>query len=304
MNTVEETKTEMKSFLENKKVLVKPIIRPEKWSTLLSGPLDRSFMYEDTSVGISAPLDRRMGGTIKRVLDNIVKWKTAQYEEELTEEEYYERMLDRDLSLTKKLDNFWKKDPISNFDIPADGITLDLSNPEHSLKYKILLANRSKVAPANVVNPKSKMTYQFQIIDNELEENKQTSKRNIKKEAMKEYSKIEENKAALRDILLLHTNGINRNAKESWFASKVFDLADQTPDMFLSIIKDPLYTDKLFIAKALYIRELQLSGDTYKVNGMDIGGLMDTIHYFKNPKNNVIYTKIRQRIENSKEFSL
>lgn len=304
METVEETKTEMKSFLENKKVLVKPIIRPERWSTILSGPLDRPFMFENTSIGISAPLDRKMGGTIKRVLDNIIKYKTSQYEDEVTQEEFFERMLDRDLSLTKKVDNFWKKDPISNFDIPSDGITLDLSNPEHKLKYLILLANRSKVAPANVTNPKSKLTYIFQIIDTEIEEGKEESKRNKKREAANKYHKIQENKSALRDILLLHTGGINRTAKEDWLANKVFDLADQSPEKFLGIVEDGMFADKLFISKALYIKELQLIGDTYKVAGIEIGSLIDTIHYFKNPKNNVIYTKILQRIQNSREFAL
>tara|TARA_R110000868_G_scaffold363462_2_gene625747 strand:- start:3535 stop:4449 length:915 start_codon:yes stop_codon:yes gene_type:complete len=304
MKAVEDAKTEIKSFLENKKVLVKPIIRPERWSTILSGPLDRAFMFENTSIGISAPLDRKMGGTIKRVLDNIVKFKTSQYDDEVTEEEFFERMLDRDLSLTKKVDNFWKKDPIANFEIFSDGITLDLTNPEHKVKYLILLANRSKIAPAGIKNPRAKMTYQFQIIDNEVEESKQTNKRNVKKEAMLEYTKIKENKNSLRDILLLSTGGINRTAKEGWLSDKVFDFADQTPEKFLGVVKDQWYTDKLFVAKALYIREIQLVGDTYKVNGIELGDLISTIHYFKNPKNNILYTKILQRIENSKEFSL
>lgn len=299
-----EAKTEVKkvSFLQNKKVLVKPVVRPQKWVPLTGNSLDLPNLYEDTSVSLSVPLDRNMGGTLKRVLDNIEKVKTPQYDDPVTQEEFFERMLDRDLSITKKTNNFWKSDPISYVELTKDDLILDLSNPEHMLKYLILMANKSKVAGPNVKNPRQKLTYQFYIVDIDKETEKIDTKRSIKKKASRLYNEMESDLDALKDFVLLTSNGLNKNAKPNWYEDKVFDYAENKPEEFIKILEDARYKDKVFIAKALYIKEIGMVGEVYTINGMDIGKLDSLIGYLHNPKNNLVFTKIKQRIENSVEF--
>lgn len=296
------------NFLTPGKVInITPLAAAAKWSELVVGDIgtDEPFMYGDTGIGMSAPLDRSMGGTIKRVLDNVKRVETVQYPGEmLTEEQFFERILDRDLSLSKKVDNFWKKDPIAVFEIDRDGLTLNMGNPEHVLRYKILLANKRKVAGPDVTSKLLKAkNFLFKVVDNDAAEEAKEKKRNIKKEAQKLYYKYEDDKKMLRNILFIANKGQVKNPSLEWLQNQVWDFVEDDPRRFLDVVEDKNFHDKVFIAKARYIGELVVNGEQYMLaNGAPIGDLIDTINFFRNPEHDIQKNQIQARIENSREF--
>jgi len=75
------------------------------------------------------------------------------YKNPLTTDEknYLESILDIDLSIYKKNDNFWDDsngNGISQVVLTKNDNILDLSKPSDYLKYKILLANSNTICPS------------------------------------------------------------------------------------------------------------------------------------------------------------
>lgn len=171
------------------------------------------------------------------------------------------------LSVYKKEGNFWDGDidSISRVKLYKTNNYLDLSNPEDYIKYKILLANKNYIAPSlQVLQDTPKATYQFVIVREE-EANK-TAKSNMSNtmKCYKEFGKIEEDADKLR--LIIETIDGRKTApgtKLDFLQTRVNNLIQADPKLFLKVVTDSLLDTKVLIKKCIDAGII-----TYRGNGL------------------------------------
>lgn len=171
------------------------------------------------------------------------------------------------LSIYKKENNFWDGDvdSITRVKLFKHDNYLDLSNPEDYIKYKILLANKNYIAPSlQVLQDTPKATYQFVIVrENEATNSAKDNMTNTMK-CYKEFGKIEDDIDKLR--LVIETIDGRKTApgtKIDFLQTRVNNLIQADPKLFLKVVTDPLLETKVLIRKCVDEGII-----TYKGNGL------------------------------------
>lgn len=155
------------------------------------------------------------------------------------------------LSIHRKNDNFWDDSNdkgIGRVTLHKQDNYLDLSNPADYIKYKILLANKDKIAPSmQELEERPKATYEFVIISEGAETKSNLSKMDATMQCYMEFGAIKENKDIMKTVIeLLEKRPIAPQVKLDYLQGKVKDYIDADPRRFLQIV-----TDKLLPAKVL-----------------------------------------------------
>lgn len=169
------------------------------------------------------------------------------------EKEFLEKALglpDNGLSVLRKEDNYWK-----NFYVRLEKHEnrFDMSNPEDYIKVKVLKANKNLVCPdLKSLQENPKATYKYVIIA-EGEESKANMRRlSARKEAYKEYGKIEGEKDVLRLIVETMTSRpVASSVRIEQLAEKIDNLIENDAKLFLNIIQDPLLKTKVLIRNGI-----------------------------------------------------
>lgn len=191
---------------------------------------------------------------------SVPKLSTGIYVNVLTnaEKAYLENIMGFEhnrLSIHRKKDNYWNdgENDAAVVTLTKQDTILDLSNPEQYIKYKILLANKDKIAPSlQALMDSPKATYQFVLISKEDET--KAAKQNMSniQRCYKEFGKIEENKDVLRLIVeTLTGKPTAANVKLDFLQTQANDLIQGDSKMFLNVITDPLLNTKVLIKKAV-----------------------------------------------------
>lgn len=181
--------------------------------------------------------------------------RSGQLQDVLTKDEkdYLEVALglpDNGLSVYRPENNYWKSLYVR---LEKHENRLDLSKPDDYIKYKVLLANKNLICPnLKTLQEKPKATYKYVIVA-EGEETKANMKRlSARKEAYKEYGKIEDDKDTLRLIVETMTSRpVALTTKIEQLAEKIDVLIENDAKMFLTIIQDPLLKTKVLIRSAI-----------------------------------------------------
>lgn len=220
--------------LPNKQVNVRYIKRKKgmaagSWVTedhaISGGMLNKAFK------GFPAPLLKN--GSIANVLTDA-------------EKEFLEDLMNVNLSVYKNKE-FWETRQVRL--LKGDN-RLDLSNPIDYIDYKILLANKDKIAPS-LKEKDNKLTYMFVIIDENEEADLTKEAFNYKKEAFKLYSKVEDNKQILRGIVkIINKKPLSENTTMKWLNQQVENIIDSQPEKFVSLLQDSLYETKILLSDA------------------------------------------------------
>lgn len=298
-----QVKEEINQVYKNKKLKVTPIIKEGAWRSLLVNGenVKQPPLFPDCHISLTVP--KTGPGQVKRVLDNTNKIKYEKYSEKLTEQEFFERELGKSLNpyVDKEGNNFWMDDPSAFVDIPREGMTLDMSNPLDIIRYKVLQSNHRIIADIGKdVNYRT--TYVFSIIDEEEVLKSKTSERNLRKDAVKAYYKIEPDAEKLKDFLRVAGRGIAPGASKEWLENETYKIVESSPKFFLTTLEDPMFTTKLIIAKGVAIKEIFRTGkERYKFEDMEFNNQSDLITWLRNDTNSLSYTKLKQRIQNSSE---
>lgn len=287
-------------FLQKKEIKVRPVIRETKWIPLLDRKKRQAFMYNSTKRTFTLPTSLKTGALVD-ILDNVEIVKTPQYKEPVTEQQFFERQLGKDLNRFNKKDsgdNFWTDDAMSRILITVDGISLNLENPIHALHEKILLANRELIADS-AAQALTKPTYQFYIEDAEVETNRDLEVANTEIDAYEFFSKIKGHRSKLQNYLKVANKGYNPTASEEWLKGEVFKLLKEDVHEFLRIATDPLFDDKAFVYDAVRVGAItRKSRDQYLYDGgQKSGSIHDTINYLNKPENSALYETIKARID-------
>lgn len=287
-----EIMEEIKSVLQDKKVLVSPIKR--KGSFVPAGH-ENEFLFKHSTYKIGVPRQGRNG--------ELVDPLTAEERKFFESKKSGLSLEAGDLSIYKKDDNFWR-----NFIVTLDKsvMQLDLSNPMDYIRWKVLLVNRDLIAPSEA-EAFGKGTYKFKITEEGAMEEAKAKKALSTKDAYMAFGKIADSATKMRNFLNVYFftrkggKAIAPNASLEFLVGETEKVLEKDVKGFVDTLGDKSYDTKVLIYQALKARAITREGLVYKTTeGEPLGdNLEEAIAYFDNPVNNEEIFKIKARIENA-----
>ncbi len=284
-------------YLRNSKVKVKPIVRGRAF---FPKGHDGEFLYTGCTNRFTLPFSVSKRSYVK-IFDSH------------EEQEFFEDELNKDrgdLSLYDRNNDFWGKDFYVELD--KGSYDIDLATPIGMLEYKVLLANKDKIAPSwaeKDLNP----GYKWAIISEDQENDDAYKIAEKNEHAMELYFKIKSSNKKMYDVLRLLGKKPNRTALDNtrWLKSQISEAIEQKAkvsgipniDDFIEVVEDPLFSEKVFVHDALEIGEIVLEDGKYKITqtGNPIGRSIDQcVEYLSSPKNSEDKILIKQRLELNK----
>lgn len=199
--------------------------------------------------------------------------KTGMFKNVLTDNE--KRCLERAmgleinaLSIYKKENNFWddsNPNGIGRVTLHKQDNYLDLSVPEQYIQYKILLANKDQIASSmQELEDRPKATYQFVIISEGDEAQKNLSKMDITMECYTEYGAVKKDKETLRVIIeQLEKRPTSPNTKLDYLQTKINDYIQADPRKFYRVITDKYLPSKVLIKRGVEAGLIGTKNNTY-----------------------------------------
>jgi len=295
------------SFLKDQVLMVKPVESSGKWTNLLVKGQDMKndpFILGKVKRSYQVPLNSHYkGGGVKVVFDNQVKVLISKYKESypegMTEQEFFEKELGANLNpRLPKEDNFWRNDRRGRVILTKEGMRLDLNNSIDMLRYKILMANSSKISPSYEAR-KSSQSYEFMIVN----EGKQTSKKiEAAMEEANAYAKFAEITRS-EDTMIGFIKSLGKSIpikyNDDWLKTEILTVLKSNSSKFLSIVNDPLFNDRIFVQEAVEAGALiRKNAKRYTTDGgIELGDLLTTINWLNNGDNQDARLRIKSQIE-------
>jgi len=253
-------------------------------------------LFHNAKQSFDVPVGR--GGHVERILDN----GEAKYTEEipteaLTEQQFFERMLGRDLDILKiPADNFWMVDPLSKVYIKREGLTLNLGNVIDMLHYKILVNNKSDFALNYVQGIQDGAFATFYFEDEKKAKKSEIDKILAEGKASRIFAALVDSKDAMEDFLKV-AGKVNNKASKDWLQQQLLlmyeDSAKTGFERFLAIAEDPMFKQKVLAADGVLTKVIERQGDDYYIESNHIGTLNDVISFLRNPANAPIVQAIQ-----------
>lgn len=180
--------------------------------------------------------------------------------------EYYMGLEPNALSVYKKEDNFWdtaNDEGISKVILHKHDNHLDLSNPVDYIKYKILLANKDRIAPSmRELQDRPKATYEYVLMSDKEDTVAIKTSISTKMQCYKELGKIEDDADLLRLVIeTIDGRGMAPDSKIEILQNKANDLIQANARLFLSTVTDKLLPTKVLIKKAIEAGIIAKRGD-------------------------------------------
>lgn len=166
------------------------------------------------------------------------------------------------LSVYLRENNFW-----SNFRvrlIKGDNF-FNLSNPEEYIKYKVLLANKDRIAPSIAAMQDSpKVTYEYVIIA-ENEESKESNKQlSASMEAFMILGKIQDEKDLMKFVAETMTGRpISAKATLDFIKGEIYKVIQSNAKTFITVANDPWLRTKVLITQCVEHGIVRKRGDFY-----------------------------------------
>lgn len=199
--------------------------------------------------------------------------KTGMFKNVLTDSEktFLEKAMGLEinaLSIYKKENNFWddsNPNGIGRVKLHKQDNYLDLSIPEQYIQYKILLANKDYIAPSmEELENRPKATYQFVIISEGAEAQKNLSRMDITMECYTEYGAVKKDKDTLKTIIeQLEKRPISPNVELGFLQNKVNEYIQADPRKFYTVITDEYLPAKVLVKRAVEAGLVGTKNNTY-----------------------------------------
>lgn len=299
-------KKEYGSFLQDRIVSVKPVESNGKWGGLLVKGQEMKkdpFLLNKAKRSYQVPLrDYTLGGGIKPILEDQRKILIKKYEEKfplgLTEKEFFEQELGIDLNHTSIENNFWRTNRLSRVELTKEGTQLNLNISIDMLKYKILLANKNKIAPSFEEREK-RASYEFMIVDENKVVSQKAAEGRIKAQAYAKFNEIISTPASARGFIKSLGRAIPATATEDWIQQQIQDYMETNPKRFLDEINHPHYQGRIFVQNATEIGAIIRKADKRYMleNGAELGDMVDVVNYLADPENSDTKLRIKAQIE-------
>jgi len=281
-----------KDFLEDKKVFLKPIVKP---GGMNPKGHDGEFMYSGTETHFVLPYDIKKG--------RLASILTSE------EQEFFESKLNEDLNIHKKIDNFWSTFTVKirkDDKLMRDGYEMDLSDPIDNLRWRLLKID-SHVAPS-WAERFDRGDYTFALVEeNEMIESR-ARVADKKKDAYMFLGKIEGSTKKMIDFLRVYGKKPSATATVDFLKGEIDKLIEdsKTIDNVIAIIKDNDYEMKLFIEDAIEAGAIVRTNRKYYLQGGDVinendptlNGTVEQLKIYKRDTDD-IYLRIDNQIKNT-----
>lgn len=279
----------MENYLENKKVSVKVV---EKYRTGFNKESDGRTMYTGCKQIYQAPTNAN-----DRLIPILTEEEQRWFESKMG-------LLVGSLAFNNKDKSFWK-----DFRVTLDkkGKTLDLSDYEDNLAYKVLLATNNVANSKDAINV---LQHQFYMVTEDEEQETSNKISDRYEEASGLFAKISKSDRKMGNVLRLMGKTVTAEANTKWLKSELIKIMEQKTrvggqlcmDDFIKTASDPGIDTKIFILDAIEVGDVVVEGSTYKLRAGDpIGHDFDqAIAFFNNPKNQQTKLLIEDRIKNNK----
>ena len=306
------------SYLQNRRVRIAPIKRPNSWKQKFkiekngSEINDGNFMLPGAKSYITLPLDGKTG-MLPRVLDNTTKNKTVEYPNiELTEQEFFERsfgLQEGALDPNRKVylpdgqeifTSFWKG-PNGQVVLQNEAKDLDLSQIRDMFEYKILSAHFKTIIAPSMHDQNRKQTYKYVIVDIDQAEKEYTEKLKLELQANDEFNVIKHDIKKMLEVIWLYETKISESTNIDYVKTQCYKLAKEKPVEFLNIIKSPFKEQRLLLLRAIKTGVvIKTKNNTFQLrDGYDIGLMESAWKWLKNPENFDRVELIKQQIDNT-----
>lgn len=231
-----------KGYLQKKKVFLKPIARGGK---LIKSPDHVAyFQIEGAKNWFQLPKAER-GGLVNP------------FESE-EEKQFFEGVLDLDLNVHKKKDNFWHTFFVKvtkDYNLMHEGYKFDLSDPMDNLRYRVTKL-QSFVAP-DWEHRTSKGEYKFALVDEGYEEAKELDAGAKAAEAYTLFGEIRNSIPKMKNVLGVYFMEKNEmkfvpeDASLEFLQKELNKIVKDETDLFLKIIKDETAKIKTLIHSSI-----------------------------------------------------
>jgi len=290
-------------YLEDKIVDIRPVQSGQKWNKLLVNAASKSkdpHLFKGTEKVYSVPrLSYEKGGTIIQILDSSERRMVPDFNKEMTEQEYFEAILSTDLNVYSAKSSFWQEDRRGKISIGEDGLTLNLADPLHMLKYKVGLANKKYIAGSpEEYKMHKRPTVEFVMTDKTKERRKLVEKNLERGEQYTQFLKRFSDKDKMLDILLVSGIKVAKMQDLGQIQASYTELFEKNTSVFMNLVSDPFFETKLDISKAVHLGLLVKKYDIYKTDsGQEIGKISDAVTWMNNPENQATVIRIKSQIE-------
>lgn len=285
MKAKEETKEQIKEFeLPEKVVKVVPNIKPTAF--IPNTDHVASFLAPRARKEFVVPYLRN--GQLKNILTKEEKDKL-------------EQLLNEDLSVYKKHDNFWLS---FKFDIGKETVFLDLSNPIQYIQYKLLLAWPSIVSPTKDKKDE-RPTYKYYIVDTEYETVEKAMEDDIEEQAWTTFAELKNDRNKMINVLKLYGKNVGSNATDKFISTQIseqFRKGTVQMQEFVDMVNDPDFEIKILIERAVDANALVRRRSHYFLPEGDklAASTSQMVEYLKDAKHQDVFMLIEQRTKNAK----
>jgi len=303
---VQFTKPEFaqKDFLPRKRVKLLPVQGDGQWATILDKDIKKEpYMFNKVKRTYTCPV--KSNGDLAQVLDNREKFLTPQYPTEpLTEREFFEKELGRDLNHLSKQNNFWMLDSgesISRVVVTREGRDFDLSKVSDAIQYKICKANSHLIA-SSYEGRNERGSYEFMLVDTHQQELSNLENSKLRRKGFKLLDKYTQSQEKMKNFLKVAGKGYNETASPEWLENEVTKIMDVDLNEFIKIAEDPSFDIKTKITDGVRIGAIEKKGfDQYAISGRNVGNISDLVSFLNDTKNQDELLLLESRINNAKQ---
>lgn len=239
-----EKKKELINCLRNERVIVRFI------------PKETAMIHNKNHILYGGMADSATRSFVVPRLNSTGMYVNVLTNEEKNYLEYAMGLEENALSIYRRNDNFWddsNERGIGRVVLHKQDNYLDLSNPSDYIKYKILLANKDKIAPSHQeLEDRPKATYEFEILSEGDETKSNLSKMDAQMQCYYEFGNVRDNRDTLKTIVeLIEKRPIAPQTKLDFLQVKIKNYIEKDPRGFLKIITDKLLPAKVLIKKGI-----------------------------------------------------
>jgi len=267
--------------------------------------LPEGFIVQGSGRSLERARDVKTG-YFKEMFDNSRRVITPQFPEEpLTELEFFCKASGMPLDEERfwaghmdRTDRTKSRIPYT-VQLPVDGRKFDLSNVKDYIDYKVVQTHVGKYIAPSWEERNWRPTYWFALVDEKVSTDRKKEEIELKLAATSEFNKIKDSRELLAEFLIIYNAEASPSASTTteWLFNEVYKLMDKNPKEFLSIVEDPLRTEKILVHKALRAGALKKQGKKYFTLGeQSLGTLAEAITFLKDPENYDFMVKLEHQV--------
>ena len=231
-----------KGYLENKYVFLKPVVRGGK---MINTPEHIAYFQSDGASNWFQLPKNQLGHLVSPFVND-------------EEKEYFEKVLDLDLNIHKKKDNFWHTffvKVVKDYNLMHEGYRFNLADPLDNLRYRV-----TKLQPMTSPDWEKrydKAEYRFALVEEGYAEEAEKKSTNKTIEAYTFLGSIQNSVKQMKEFLGVYylekkeMKLVPEDADKEWLKKEINKVIENEIDLTLKIINDPDAKIKNFILQAI-----------------------------------------------------